>query len=268
MGVSVLVDLFFREVHPRGSFRIPKRGPIIFVAAPHANQFVDPLILMRAVRLEARRRIAFLVAGKSMRRKFIGWFSRCVGAVPVERAQDLTRSGTGKIYMPDVNEPLVIRGKGTRFLKECVPGGLLVLPAVGGKSAASTEIEEVVSNEEVKLKKEFRAPTAVGQLRNGMEEGEREPREGVEVGVKYKTAPKVDQTQVYDAVFHRLDGGGCVGIFPEGGSHDRTELLPLKGMFLLEDMRWVGGVGGGEANWVYSGCGDYGPWCARSESEV
>ena len=35
---SVLVDLFFREVHPRGSWRIPRRGPVIFVAAPHANQ--------------------------------------------------------------------------------------------------------------------------------------------------------------------------------------------------------------------------------------
>ena len=35
---SVLVDLFFREVHPRGSWKVPRRGPIIFVAAPHANQ--------------------------------------------------------------------------------------------------------------------------------------------------------------------------------------------------------------------------------------
>lgn len=35
---SVLIDLFFREVHPRGSWKIPRRGPIIIVAAPHANQ--------------------------------------------------------------------------------------------------------------------------------------------------------------------------------------------------------------------------------------
>jgi hypothetical protein len=38
---SILVDLFFREVHPRGSWKIPRRGPIIFVAAPHANQVCD-----------------------------------------------------------------------------------------------------------------------------------------------------------------------------------------------------------------------------------
>lgn len=36
--MSVLIDLFFREVHPRGSWRVPRRGPVLFVAAPHANQ--------------------------------------------------------------------------------------------------------------------------------------------------------------------------------------------------------------------------------------
>lgn len=35
---SILVDLFFREVHPRGSWKVPRHGPLIFVAAPHANQ--------------------------------------------------------------------------------------------------------------------------------------------------------------------------------------------------------------------------------------
>ena len=37
-GFSILVDLFFREVHPRGSWRVPRKGPVLFVAAPHANQ--------------------------------------------------------------------------------------------------------------------------------------------------------------------------------------------------------------------------------------
>lgn len=36
--MSVLIDLFFREVHPRGSWRVPRQGPVLFVAAPHANQ--------------------------------------------------------------------------------------------------------------------------------------------------------------------------------------------------------------------------------------
>lgn len=33
-----LVNLFFREVVPRGSWRVPQTGPVLFVAAPHANQ--------------------------------------------------------------------------------------------------------------------------------------------------------------------------------------------------------------------------------------
>jgi glycerol-3-phosphate O-acyltransferase/dihydroxyacetone phosphate acyltransferase len=33
---------------------------------------------------------------------------------------------------------------------------------------------------------------------------------------------------VYNKVLNKLEKGGCIGIFPEGGSHDRTELLPLK----------------------------------------
>lgn len=36
--IGNMVDLFFREVVPRGSWKVPKTGPVLFVAAPHANQ--------------------------------------------------------------------------------------------------------------------------------------------------------------------------------------------------------------------------------------
>ena len=35
---SIPLDLFFREINTRGSWKVPRRGPVIFVAAPHANQ--------------------------------------------------------------------------------------------------------------------------------------------------------------------------------------------------------------------------------------
>jgi len=252
--MSVLIDLFFREVHPRGSWRVPRRGPVLFVAAPHANQvgfhlmlfrkrmltihqFVDPLILMRVVRSEAKRRIAFLIAEKSMRQKPIGSLARAGGAVPVGRAQDSLRPGKGTIYLPDPeNDPLLVRGLGTHFDKEAEIGGLLALPVFEG-SAASSEIAEILGPEEIRLKKEFKGDVALKQLTGkGLQSGESKldgmvmdgPTQDYQ-GTKYKVAPKIDQTKVYDAVFHRLNAGGCVGIFPEGGSHDRTELLPLKG---------------------------------------
>ncbi|KAG8894410.1 hypothetical protein FRC01_012989, partial [Tulasnella sp. 417] len=34
----VVVNIFFREIRPRGAWNIPKDGPVIFVAAPHSNQ--------------------------------------------------------------------------------------------------------------------------------------------------------------------------------------------------------------------------------------
>lgn len=177
-----------------------------------------------------------MIAEKSMRRKFIGWFSRKVGAVPVGRALDMVKPATGFIYLPDpAGDPTIVRGVGTKFdSKEVEIGGLLVLPSING-TAANAEILEIHGPEEIKLKKPFKGVTAIKQLtgRDDVDEDgnltgdAKGPAPGYE-GIKFKTAPKVDQTKVYDAVFDRLSAGGAVGIYPEGGSHDRTELLPLK----------------------------------------
>eukprot|EP00358_Blepharisma_japonicum_P004757 CAMPEP_0202941046 /NCGR_PEP_ID=MMETSP1395-20130829/1141_1 /ASSEMBLY_ACC=CAM_ASM_000871 /TAXON_ID=5961 /ORGANISM="Blepharisma japonicum, Strain Stock R1072" /LENGTH=221 /DNA_ID=CAMNT_0049635893 /DNA_START=359 /DNA_END=1023 /DNA_ORIENTATION=- len=54
---------------------------------------------------------------------------------------------------------------------------------------------------------------------------------GPAVGLKdmqFKIMPKIDQHDIYEAVQTELRKGGCIGIFPEGGSHDRPNLLPLK----------------------------------------
>lgn len=176
-----------------------------------------------------------------MRRRFIGTLARFVGAVPVARAMDKVKPATGRIYLPDpVDDPKLVRGVGTKFDgPEVQIGGLLVLPTINGE-AANAEILEVHGPEEIRLKKEFKGPNALRQL-TGREDITDEGKivDGGGAGQKdlapafrgttFKTAPKVDQTKVYDAVFERLNAGGCVGIFPEGGSHDRTELLPLKG---------------------------------------
>ena len=227
---NVVVELFFREIHPRSSWRIPKTGPVIFVAAPHANQFVDPLLLMRVVRHDAHRRIAFLVAEKSMRRKFIGFMAGLVGSVPVGRALDMKKPAQGTIYLPDPEgDPCLIRGTGTDFTSaQFMKSGLLVLPSVNNTSA-STEIEEIISATEIRLKKPFKGDVALKQLTGKPLDGDSE--DGVDEkfeGIKFSVAPHVDQSSVYNDVFNHLHRGGCIGIFPEGGSHDRTELLPLK----------------------------------------
>ncbi|KAG9557871.1 glycerol-3-phosphate O-acyltransferase, partial [Aureobasidium melanogenum] len=229
---SVLVDLFFREVHPRSSWKVPRNGPVIIVAAPHANQFVDPLILMRVLRRDAFRRVCFLIAEKSMKRKFIGWGARMVGSVPVGRALDLKKPAKGKIYLPDPEgDPTLIKGVDTDFENKEIymVGGVLALPSFKNKFA-NTEIKEILGPNEIRLKKPFSGNVALRQLTGQEikdEKADAKLTEGFE-GTNFEIAPHVDQGEVYSAVFQKLHDGGCIGIFPEGGSHDRTELLPLK----------------------------------------
>lgn len=200
---------------------------------------------MRLLRTEAHRRVSFLIAEKSMKRKFIGWAARTVGCVGVGRALDSTKSMPGKIYLPDPDgESTLLRGVDTNFEDPAFQiGGLIVLPSVN-KEAANTEIAEIIGPEELRLKKPFKGNIAIRQLtgRDARDEDGKALGEVAEKqiqrarnhnGTSFKVAPKVDQTKVYDAVFERLSRNGCIGIFPEGGSHDRTELLPLKGASCL-----------------------------------
>ena len=163
--LSILTDTFFREVFPRGAWRIPRRGPVILVAAPHANQFVDPILLMRVVRQEAKRRISFLIAAKSMKRKFIGKMAAAMGALSVGRAMDEVKPAKGKIFLPDQdNDPTLIRGVGTDFTNgDFMPGGLIVLPKVRDQTP-STDIAEILGPTELRLKKPFKTPEALRLL--------------------------------------------------------------------------------------------------------
>jgi len=174
--------------------------------------------------------------------RFVGWAARSVGAVSVGRALDKTKSVPGKIYLPDPeNDPTLIRGVGTNFeSSDFQVGGLIVLPSVNN-SAANSEIAEIKDPKELRIKKPFKGDVALKQLTGISVVSEignpvnghvstSETASNEFQGTPFKVAPKVDQTQVYDQVFDRLSRNGCVDIFPEGGSHDRTELLPLKGM--------------------------------------
>jgi glycerol-3-phosphate O-acyltransferase/dihydroxyacetone phosphate acyltransferase len=231
--LSILTDTFFREVFPRGAWRVPRRGPVILVAAPHANQFVDSILLMRVVRQEAKRRISFLIAAKSMKRKFIGAMAGKMGALSVGRAMDEVKPAKGKIFLPDQdNDPTLIRGVGTNFTHgDFMKGGLIVLPKVGNQTP-STDIAEILGPEELRLKKPFKTPEAL-RLLTQESTGSDTPGESANgtsqsKGTRFKVAPHVDQSKVYETVFQDLIAGGCIGMFPEGGSHDRPDLLPLK----------------------------------------
>ena len=186
---------------------------------------------MRLVKNETKRRISYLIAAKSTKRQFIGALSRAIGAIPVARAMDDVRPAKGKIFLPDQdNDPTLIRGVGTDFkTADFEIGGLIVLPKVRSQTP-SAEIAEVISSTELRLKKPFKTPEAMESLTgtgSGSGTPGGDPNEQTR-GCSFKIAPFVDHSKVYDAVFDELEAEGCIGIFPEGGSHDRSDLLPMK----------------------------------------
>lgn len=205
-----IFDCFFREIRSRGGFKVPRQSPVIFVAAPHANQFVDPVILMGQVRKAVNRRVSFLVAEKSLRRKAVGFLARCSMSIGVVRAQDNLKPVRGKITV-DTENPRKLIGHGTFFTTDCKPKGLIGLP----KSMGSVEIDSIESDTVMIVRKEFKM-------------GKSEVKSALTKGTSFKYADKVNQSHVYHKVFEHLAHKQCIGIFPEGGSHDRTDLLPLK----------------------------------------
>ena len=214
---SACLDVFFREVYPRSTWRIPKREAVIVVAAPHANQFVDSILLMRILKQYAGRRISFLIAEKSMKAPYIGALAARMGALPVARAMDNVRPGQGQIFLADPDgDATLIHGRDVDFTTLSV-GTLIILPTTGKESPEQQSIAEVIGSKELRLKAPFRASQVGERLHSQLL-----------VGVSYKVAPHVDQSEMYDSVFRSLSDGGCIGIFPEGGSHDRPSMLPLK----------------------------------------
>ena len=173
---------FFREIRTRGGDKVPTQGPIIFVAAPHANQFVDPVILMGQVKKTVNKRVSFIVAEKSLRRPAVGTFARCAMSIGVVRAQDNLKLAKGKIRVDPDNYQRII-GTNTEFTK-FHQKGLIGLP----KSLGNVEIDSIVSDTELILRKEFKMqkPEVKATLLNG---------------TAFKYAPKVNQSRVYHNVF-------------------------------------------------------------------
>jgi glycerol-3-phosphate O-acyltransferase / dihydroxyacetone phosphate acyltransferase len=167
------------------------------------NQFVDGAMLLISTPLK----VSFLVAEKSFQKRIIGDFSKAVGAIPVSRPQDKARKGPGKIQF----DGMKLLGDGTLFTQ--LKKGDKLRP---GKSAEAYRVKTIISDTEGIL----------GEI-----VGEQSPLQEVECQgkwVTYDILEYVDQSRMFDAVQAALANGSCLGIFPEGGSHDRTDLLPLK----------------------------------------
>lgn len=206
--IQVIIDIFFREVSVRGSFNFPTSGPTIVVIAPHANQYLDAAIAIHAAHMVTGRQVSMIEAASSYYSGWMGIWSRWSGAIPVERQQDRLKPAKGIVkYENYLEDQLTIVGEGTEFTKDCERSGLL------GVFGGNVKIGEIISDTKLKLAAPMKKQQGIDSLING---------------TSFKTAPRIDNSSLFETVFEALHLGRCIGIAPEGGSHDRPELLEFK----------------------------------------
>jgi glycerol-3-phosphate O-acyltransferase/dihydroxyacetone phosphate acyltransferase len=188
----------------------------VILVGNHNNQFVDGIMFLTV----PSRHVRLLMAAKSLLRAGVGWFGAAMRSIPVRRPQDEDKPGSGQVTLKTGEHgpgTRVVGDASTRFTAEAEEKGLIAV----GKSAA--KIERVVSDTELELSARPAAedtadPTASAALDAALRG---EPS-------AYRLLPHIKHDDMYSEVFKAFRDGAVVGIFPEGGSHDRAELLPIK----------------------------------------
>lgn len=168
-----------------------------------------------------------------MKRKFIGFFaglmasSECpihsessssptTRSVPVVRAADDAKPGTGEISISE-DDPCLVIGHGTKFTSEFTPKMQIMLPKSVGSSVA--EVVEILSDTQLKIRKEF---SGSAKIREKLSEAQAAGQQGL----AYKRLPFVDQHEMYHHVYQCLTEGGAICIFPEGMcTHPSLDLI-------------------------------------------
>ena len=131
--------------------------------------------------------------------------------VPVARAADDAKPGTGVVSLSE-SDPCLVIGHGTSFLKEFTPNMQIMLPKSVG--AAVAEVVQVISDTELRIKREFGGESGKGTAR--IHEKVKELQAQGKQGLDFKKLPHIDQNEMYQYVYECLKSGGSIGIFPEG----------------------------------------------------
>jgi glycerol-3-phosphate O-acyltransferase/dihydroxyacetone phosphate acyltransferase len=199
-----ILNIFFSSIEVLGKENIPQHGPIIFTGN-HMNQFVDGAVVL----VTCPHKINFLIAESSFRKPVVGEFARLIGALPVYRPIDNAKKGPGKIYF----DQDMMFGENTTFSK--IDSRDRLRPQGG---ANEYKIVEVISDTKARL---------------GIVKGDANPLDdnicqGAGKWTEYDILGFVDQSATFGQVNEKLSAGENLIIFPEGGSHDNSDLRPLK----------------------------------------
>lgn len=198
-----LVNIFFREVAVVGKANIPRTGPVVFYGN-HQNQFVDAMM----IRAHCGRPVRFIIAKKSMDRPIIGHFARLMNAVPVVRPQDMpSQVGVGELVAMD---SVTVKGQQTTFTTTIGHGDVIQWVVPGRTSKSTAQVIAIIDDTTLTVSLPIAADECITRP------------------TTFKVSRRIDHSEMYAEVYGTLERGECIGIFPEGGSHDRTSLLPLK----------------------------------------
>lgn len=199
----IVRSVYFREVTVVGNENIPQSGATIFYGN-HQNQFIDPLLMNSYV----NRRLRFLMAAKSLKQPIIGTLGRMFDSVPVLRPQDIPIcAGAGVIV--NVKDNIIV-GEGTEFSKCLRDGDTIMWRCETKKSSVRCRVKKVIDDTTLEVVDSLSSENILP------------------FPFSFSTSPRINQGQMYHEVYETLKKSQCIGIFPEGGSHDNTSLLPLK----------------------------------------
>jgi glycerol-3-phosphate O-acyltransferase/dihydroxyacetone phosphate acyltransferase len=193
---------------------------------------VDPALLAHTILQAGDIPVSNLIPNFWAKKTFIGLIAKYLGSITLDRASDFQIPGTGRIILPDpVNQPLVIRGIGTKFVEEAQIGGLVLLPTLDQRTSFAT-IESIPGPEEIHLKRPFSQPqNALLQLSANSGENGNGSRQIY--GSSFKLAPKLDRAKLFESLSREFGNNRRLLIFPEGASHDRPTLIPIQGSPIL-----------------------------------
>lgn len=151
------------------------------------------------------REISFTMAASSFSKPVIGQAAKMINVIGVQRPEDSKKKGIGKIKLIASD---TLRGVGTKFLEETRTfnkglASILILNI-------NYIVDQIIDDETIKIKEN------------------KEDNVVMDKEFDYFYIPKIDNSIMFKEVYDRLEEDGCICIFPEGTSHDRSEFIKLK----------------------------------------
>ena len=197
---------YFRHIHVAGVENMPMEGPTI-LCCNHSNQFMDAMLIIA----QCPRPLSFCFAASSYNKPIVGYLAKKINVIPVYRAEDAKVQGKGQIIMTSETD---IQGFGTKFISEINNNTnfKLGIHSLLIKKKLKLMVEKVIDEEHIKVRAD---PKIYEELKKLDKQS-------------FFFIPRLDNSFMFKETCKKLQEEKAICIFPEGTSHDRTDLLQLK----------------------------------------